>query len=341
MPPPDRGAPDVGASSGDADLLVAAFGSGAEARAAWRRWQGPFRWESALEAPVYRLLPFLHRNLARLGVEDPVLPRLKGVRRQSWARNQAAWAALGSLRRELQHARVRFVLGSPGPLLAVEPTAILAGESWWLLVPREQMVAASAAFRRDGRRPIGGIPRWCAAGYVIAAGSLEWQRDDGRGPAIRLGATDGRVPALERRLFGRPVPVLDPAAALEHLAGAPPPTGILETAMPLLPLLEWSEDPSAAPAVRRWHRGWSTALGSLARLLPHHPVSRWATGATEERRHDRSATRPTVTPSGWRRYLGAPGLSPPWRALRHVPGYVLGRLVVSRRQRVGRGAESP
>jgi hypothetical protein len=35
-----------------------------------------------------RLLPLLYRNLTRLGIDDPLLPRLKGVYRQVWFRNQ-------------------------------------------------------------------------------------------------------------------------------------------------------------------------------------------------------------------------------------------------------------
>lgn len=41
-----------------------------------------------IEHGSIRLIPLLYRNLKRCGIEDPMMPRLKGVYRQVWFRNQ-------------------------------------------------------------------------------------------------------------------------------------------------------------------------------------------------------------------------------------------------------------
>lgn len=68
-------------------LLRAALWPGDEARGAWRELRARTDLES-LDSDSHRVLPMLYRNLVALGVEDPDLPRLKGVYRHYWAANQ-------------------------------------------------------------------------------------------------------------------------------------------------------------------------------------------------------------------------------------------------------------
>jgi hypothetical protein len=47
-----------------------------------------------LEVGSFPLLPLVHRRLERLGVDDPYLPRLAGIRRRTWTLNQLQGEAL-------------------------------------------------------------------------------------------------------------------------------------------------------------------------------------------------------------------------------------------------------
>jgi hypothetical protein len=64
------------------------------------------------------LLPLLYRNLDSLAIDDPALPQLKGVYRNSWYRNQRVFAAgREALERPRASSVERLVVG--GLALAV------------------------------------------------------------------------------------------------------------------------------------------------------------------------------------------------------------------------------
>lgn len=65
-------------------VLRAALCQGAVAADAWRAWQA----DEQLDHGVYRLLPLVYRNLKEQGIDDPWLPRLKGIYRRTWSENQ-------------------------------------------------------------------------------------------------------------------------------------------------------------------------------------------------------------------------------------------------------------
>src|SRR4051794_39909226 len=66
--------------------LIAALADGELAQDAFRLWRDQLDWND-LPATVRRVLPLLHHNMSRLNVTDPMLERIKGVRRYMWARN--------------------------------------------------------------------------------------------------------------------------------------------------------------------------------------------------------------------------------------------------------------
>lgn len=68
-------------------LLRAALLKGDHAVAAWREWSSLVDIDH-VDAGSYRLLSLLYHNMCEHGVEHPVLPRLKGVYRQVWYKNQ-------------------------------------------------------------------------------------------------------------------------------------------------------------------------------------------------------------------------------------------------------------
>ncbi len=68
-------------------LLKAALLNGDEARSAWKQWIESWNEEAFLDHGSFRLLPLLYRNLARLGVGDPRMMKLKGIYRHAWYKN--------------------------------------------------------------------------------------------------------------------------------------------------------------------------------------------------------------------------------------------------------------
>lgn len=66
--------------------LIAALADGELAHDAFQLWRDQLNWND-IPATVRRVLPLLHHNMSRLNVTDPLLERIKGVRRYMWARN--------------------------------------------------------------------------------------------------------------------------------------------------------------------------------------------------------------------------------------------------------------
>ena len=71
----------------DAQLLAAAFLDGDRALDAWASWRSSVDID-LLDSPRQDLLPQLYRNLSALGVEDPILERLRSPYRHTWVANQ-------------------------------------------------------------------------------------------------------------------------------------------------------------------------------------------------------------------------------------------------------------
>jgi len=70
-------------------LLKAVLLKDEKAHAAWQQWltQVDF-FEDSLSGGSYHLLPLLYKNFQALGLDDPLLGRLKGIVRNTWTRNQ-------------------------------------------------------------------------------------------------------------------------------------------------------------------------------------------------------------------------------------------------------------
>jgi len=91
-------------------LVRAALMRDGQAIEAWRTWQRIARPIDDLPQEQHRLLPLLHTNLKRLGVDDPSLERYAGVRRFYWIRNRVIVnAALPILESLCEHG-VEFLL---------------------------------------------------------------------------------------------------------------------------------------------------------------------------------------------------------------------------------------
>jgi hypothetical protein len=84
-------------------LLKAALLEGDVALSAWREWKSAADIDR-IDSGSYRLLPLLHANLRALGVEDPLMDRLKGIRQRTWYANQVLFRDLAALLRTFHGA---------------------------------------------------------------------------------------------------------------------------------------------------------------------------------------------------------------------------------------------
>lgn len=144
---------------------------------AWRSLRSRLDLDS-IEPASQRLLPLLERNLTRLGIEDPVLVRCKGIRRYYWSRNQVLFHRGGAVLAALAAAGVETLLlkgaalvaryyGDPGlrPMndfdvavpaaAAAEAVAVLEQSGWssvYRITPSFRLVKHAALFEDQGRR---------------------------------------------------------------------------------------------------------------------------------------------------------------------------------------------
>ena len=85
-------------------LLLRTATAGGEASAeAWRQLRPQLELDR-LELGSFPVLPVVHRQLERLGIEDPYMPRLAGIRRRTWTLNRLGLDALAPALRALENS---------------------------------------------------------------------------------------------------------------------------------------------------------------------------------------------------------------------------------------------
>lgn len=207
-----------------------------------------------MEEGSYFLLPLLYRRLLELQIEDPDLPRLKGVYRRTWYRNHLLLEELQSALAELAGDSVT-VLAYAALALATTCHEDL-GARW---IPYAEMIAqpgdlerAEAALRRAGFRPANGHRRHAlqptpyvndAQQVLVIAGAPPL---DLLAPAdLAASARDVWRRASEHEIAGQTVLTLDPTDEflLVCLNGAKPagksdPVWVVDAAT-LIPHVDW------------------------------------------------------------------------------------------------------
>ena len=100
-------------------VLKAALGTRAEALEAYAEWRRTLDVAADFDREIFRLVPLLHDNLRRLGVEDDLTGRLKGAYRLSWVKAHRLAAETRPILDEMIGAglRVMAVKGAPLGLL--------------------------------------------------------------------------------------------------------------------------------------------------------------------------------------------------------------------------------
>lgn len=120
-------------------LLRAALLRGENAILSWKHWVSEADIDH-LDPGSYRLLPILYRNLRSLGVEHPLMTRLRGIYKMTWYKNQVLFHEMGRLLEDFHLAGIRTMLlkGSALTLLHYKDYGLRPMSDFDLLVPTEQ-----------------------------------------------------------------------------------------------------------------------------------------------------------------------------------------------------------
>jgi hypothetical protein len=147
-------------------LLRTAFAGGEASAAAWRSLRPQLDLDR-LEVGSFPVLPLVHRQLAALGLEDPYVPRLAGIRRRTWAMNRLELDALGPALCALEDAGAEPVVVGGWELPAHYydgDYGLRPVEGLEVLVRPSRAAAGARALAGLGfARARGGVPRFVGA----------------------------------------------------------------------------------------------------------------------------------------------------------------------------------
>jgi hypothetical protein len=132
-------------------LRAALLRDAAQVREAFVTWKSRVDID-AIDSGSMRLLPLLYRNLTRIGIDDPLLPRLKGVYRQVWFRNQLILEHGARSLRAFECAGISAVVLKGAALAGTvyEEPALRPMEDFDVLVSRDQFKAAVRVLLESG-----------------------------------------------------------------------------------------------------------------------------------------------------------------------------------------------
>ncbi len=325
------------------DLLGAAFLRGRGAVGAWESWRDGVDWDGHLDHASFALLPLVYRNLARLGVQDPLMPRLKGVMRRAWLANQRWIARIEPSLAACARDGIEVLVLPPTLRLLLDSSAVMSAQERLSLAvrPGQAEPAVRCLLRAGWRMPEVSLPRWSLTGYIVGARHLMLQEAQGQPLMLTWGLEwwladrVGEVwTGARHELLGRqPVRRLDSADALEfelrHPVGDPPLRRIAE----ILMIAQHGEPDwgRLAQAVRErpLPPDWSAALALMQPFLDQWgappDLPRWC-GPPSPARAAPRASLLRRSRYDWRAYRAALGSRHGLAAaLIQLPGYLMGR----------------
>ena len=226
-------------------LLKASLLEGHAALAAYREWR-PTLDLATITYGQQRLLPLLQRNLTRLGIEDPLIDRFRGLRRYFWVRNLKAMAFARDVFAALDRDDVPFIVLKGAALVAcyLDDRSLRPMDDIDVLVPEERLADAIMVLTAMNLRPKGLSPRqlidskhWRSSlpGWPFA---IEDQNFDLHWKALHL----DRAPEADDRFWqARRKATLDGTAIT-----------VLDPADQLLQICAHAAQPAAAAAAEQW-----------------------------------------------------------------------------------------
>jgi putative nucleotidyltransferase-like protein len=203
-------------------LMRASVGEGDVARNAWAQWHAGGNSIERLDETSYALLPQLYRNLARLGVNDPTLGKLRGVYRHTWYRNNLLFHAAAPVLHALGERAIPVMVLKGGALATLYPSGLGARPmaDLDLLVHDGDVGRAVRVLEQAGLEDVSlsgldATRRTRHAAPFCRSGSIEidlhWR------PYYQAGDADGVwARAVQSKLAGAPVLVPSPTDLLLH-----------------------------------------------------------------------------------------------------------------------------
>jgi hypothetical protein len=148
-------------------LLKASLLQGEAAVAAWRHWVSTADLDR-LDQASFGLLPLLHDNLRRHGVDHPLLDRFKGIHRLTWYKNRLLFHSAAAALSALDRAGVRHLLlkGAALALLHYADSGLRPMSDVDILVPHRQAIETIGALIDSGWVPSGRSPDLLTEQYV-------------------------------------------------------------------------------------------------------------------------------------------------------------------------------
>jgi hypothetical protein len=134
-------------------LLKAALGDGrSPTEEEFHAWLDLTDIEGPIDEGTYRTLPMLWSNLARLGLAHPLLPRLKGVFRNSWVTSTRQLALTSDLIRAFESEGIRTMVskGLPLALLFYDKPALRPMNDIDIIVPSTELRRATRLLEEKG-----------------------------------------------------------------------------------------------------------------------------------------------------------------------------------------------
>ena len=204
-------------------VLKTIFAPDTEAREAFRTWRGALDLHAPFDSEVFRLLPLLYLWLAEHGIDDDLMPRLKGVYRHAFARNIWLLRETGPPVAALERAGIPTLMlkGAPLALVSYSKRGARPMADLDVAVPTQRLAEAVRVLESAGwtspRLNRGATSISHAAPFRNARGGefdLHWHflpETSGKPIEARFWET-----ARPLDLDGIPTRMLDPALALVH-----------------------------------------------------------------------------------------------------------------------------
>ena len=147
-----RGLPDRLWPSADQELLLkAVFGSEEAAREAWAELRSGFDLDR-MEDGSFALMPLLYRRIETWELDDPLVPRLKGLYRHSWYRGNVLLERLKDVARLAAEKQIDLLIADE-PLLTTrvyKDTALRPATHLDLLLRDEELDPFARALQSHG-----------------------------------------------------------------------------------------------------------------------------------------------------------------------------------------------
>ena len=97
-------------------LLKIVLGNETEAVVSWKEWCARVYFDDIGNSSLH-MMPAVHRRLVKIGLEHPLLPKLKGIHRRTWFANQFLFSRVVSVLKEMAQEGIDFVIIKGGGML--------------------------------------------------------------------------------------------------------------------------------------------------------------------------------------------------------------------------------